>query len=47
LTPYEERAEAAFGRNLARNYRLRTRFSPAERASRNFVRLFAVAAGGM
>lgn len=46
LAPYEERAQAAFGRQLARNYRLRAQFPPAERANRNFVRIFAVAAGG-
>jgi digeranylgeranylglycerophospholipid reductase len=46
LAPYQERTQAAFGRSLARNYRLRERFPPAERAGRNFVRLFAVAAGG-
>ena len=46
LAPYQGGTQAAFGRNLARNYRLRQRFPPAERASRHFVRLFAVAAGG-
>jgi digeranylgeranylglycerophospholipid reductase len=46
LAVYQSRAEGAFGRRLARNYRLRERFPPGQRASRNFVRLFAVAAGG-
>lgn len=46
LAVYQSRAERAFGRRLARNYRLRQRFPPGQRASRRFVRLFAVAAGG-
>jgi digeranylgeranylglycerophospholipid reductase len=46
LAIYQERAEQALGQRLARNYRLRERFSPDQRASRNFLRLFAVAAGG-
>jgi digeranylgeranylglycerophospholipid reductase len=46
LGAYQEQAERAIGRRLARNYRLRERFLPEQRASRDFVRLFAVAAGG-
>jgi digeranylgeranylglycerophospholipid reductase len=46
LAAYQEQVEQALGRPLARNYRLRDRFPPARRASRDFVRLFAVAAGG-
>jgi digeranylgeranylglycerophospholipid reductase len=46
LAGYQERAEQSIGRRVARSYRLRERFPPDRRASRNFVRLFAVAAGG-
>jgi digeranylgeranylglycerophospholipid reductase len=46
LQAYRREAERIIGRRLARNYRLRQRFPPDERASRKFVRLFAVAAGG-
>jgi digeranylgeranylglycerophospholipid reductase len=46
LESYQREAERIIGRQLTRNYRLRQRFPPDERASRNFVRLFAVAAGG-
>jgi digeranylgeranylglycerophospholipid reductase len=46
LAAYQEQVEQAMGRRLMRNYRLRERFPPDQRASRNFVRLFAVAAGG-
>jgi digeranylgeranylglycerophospholipid reductase len=45
LAEYEERWASALGRKMARNYRLKERFGPAQRASRDFVRLFAVAAG--
>ncbi len=45
LVPYQEQAEQAMGRRLNRNYRIRERFPPDRRASRDFVRLFAVAAG--
>jgi digeranylgeranylglycerophospholipid reductase len=45
LIEYEERWASTLGRKMARNYRLKERFGPAQRASRNFVRLFAVAAG--
>jgi digeranylgeranylglycerophospholipid reductase len=46
LAAYQERVEQDLGRRLARSYRLRERFPPERRASRKFVRLFAVAAGG-
>lgn len=46
LAAYQEQAEQSIGRRLAQSYRLRERFPPDQRASRNFVRLFAVAAGG-
>lgn len=46
LQAYQREAERTVGRQLARNYRLRQRFPPDERASRRFVRLFAVATGG-
>jgi digeranylgeranylglycerophospholipid reductase len=46
LAVYQEQAEQALGQRLARNYRLRERFPPGQRPSRNFLRLFAVAAGG-
>jgi digeranylgeranylglycerophospholipid reductase len=45
LAEYEERWWSTLGRKMARNYRLKERFGPAQRASRDFVRLFAVAAG--
>lgn len=46
LAAYHEQVDRTMGRHLARNYRLRQRFPPEQRASRNFVRVFAVAAGG-
>lgn len=46
LAPYQEQAGRLIGHGLARNYRLRQRFPVGQRADRNFVRLFAVAAGG-
>jgi len=46
LAAYQEQATQLIGRRLARNYRLRERFPPDRRASHDFVRLFAVAAGG-
>jgi flavin-dependent dehydrogenase len=46
LVAYQERVQQALGRRLGRNYSLRARFPPDKRASRKFVRLFAVAAGG-
>jgi digeranylgeranylglycerophospholipid reductase len=46
LAPYRHKVEAIMGRQLARNYRLRERFPPDRRATRNFLRIFAVATGG-
>jgi digeranylgeranylglycerophospholipid reductase len=46
LAAYQEQFERVVGRRLVRNYRLRERFPPDQRANRRFVRLFAVAAGG-
>jgi digeranylgeranylglycerophospholipid reductase len=46
LAGYQAQAEQTIGQRLARNYRLRERFAAGQRANRNFVRLFAVAAGG-
>jgi digeranylgeranylglycerophospholipid reductase len=46
LAGYQEQAGKLLGQRLARSYRLRQRFPPEQRASRRFVRLFAVAAGG-
>jgi digeranylgeranylglycerophospholipid reductase len=45
LAAYQEQVAQSIGRRLTRNYRLRERFPPGERASRDFVRLFAVVAG--
>lgn len=46
LARYENEFERLTGRNLKRNYRLRERFPPKLRATRRFVGLFALAAGG-
>jgi digeranylgeranylglycerophospholipid reductase len=46
LAVYQAQAEQILGRQLIRNYRLRRRFPPGQRATRQFLRLFAVAAGG-
>jgi flavin-dependent dehydrogenase len=46
LAEYEERWASTLGRKMARNYRLKERFGPAQRASKDFSRLFAVAAAG-
>jgi len=46
LSRYEAEWSDGPGRKIARNYRWRQRFSPAERASRNFLRLFAAAVAG-
>jgi digeranylgeranylglycerophospholipid reductase len=46
LFPYQERFELEKGQRLRRNYHLRQRYDPSQRASRRFVRLFAVAAAG-
>jgi digeranylgeranylglycerophospholipid reductase len=45
LAVYQEQAGQGMHRRLTRNQRLRERFPPEQRASRGFVRLFAVAAG--
>jgi digeranylgeranylglycerophospholipid reductase len=46
LSRYEEAWRRTIGRKMERNYRLRERFPPAERADERFVRAFALAAGG-
>jgi digeranylgeranylglycerophospholipid reductase len=46
LGRYEERWQASVGRKMARNYRLRQRFPPRERADERFVQAFALAVGG-
>lgn len=46
LAGYQEQSSKLLGQRLARSYHLRQRFPPDRRASRDFVRLFAVAAGG-
>jgi len=46
LAEYEERWASTLGRKMARNYRLKERFGSAQRASKDFSRLFAVAAAG-
>jgi digeranylgeranylglycerophospholipid reductase len=46
LQAYQRQAERSIGQRLVRNYRLRQRFPPDERAGSRFVRLFAVATGG-
>ena len=46
LAEYERRWMASLGHRMARHHRLKERFGPHERASRRFVRLFAVAVGG-
>jgi digeranylgeranylglycerophospholipid reductase len=43
---YEERWQASIGRKMARNYRLRQRFPPEQRADERFVQAFALAVGG-
>jgi digeranylgeranylglycerophospholipid reductase len=47
LALYEQRWMANRGRKMARNYRLKERFDPNERASPDFLRVFAVAVGGI
>ncbi len=46
LAEYQRQYEQTLGRRQARNYRLRERFPPGQRTNPDFVRLFAVAAGG-
>jgi digeranylgeranylglycerophospholipid reductase len=47
LARYQDRWMAARGRQMARNYRLKERFGPDERTSPHFLRVFAVAVGGV
>ena len=47
LASYEDRWMASRGRKMARNYRLKERFGPGERSSADFLRVFAVAVGGI
>jgi digeranylgeranylglycerophospholipid reductase len=46
LSTYEEAWQAGVGRRMARNYRLKEKYGPAQRVSRAFTRLFMVAAAG-
>lgn len=45
LSGYETRWHAGWGRGLARRYRLKEKFPPAMRTTRNFMRVFAAAVG--
>ena len=45
LAEYQRQYEQTLGRRQMRNYRLRERFPPGQRASPDFVRVFAMAAG--
>jgi len=45
LNRYEQEWAAGIGRRMARNYRLRARFPPAQLAGKRFVRLFALTIG--
>jgi len=47
LAQYEQRWMAGRGHKMARNYRLKERFSPGERTSPDFLRVFMVAVGGI
>ena len=44
LGGYQDAWQASKGRKMARNYRLRERFAPAQRADERFVQAFALAA---
>jgi digeranylgeranylglycerophospholipid reductase len=46
LSAYETAWREGIGRRMARNYRLKEKYGPGERASRAFTRLFMVAAAG-
>jgi len=46
LAAYQKAWQEGPGRRLARNYRLKEKYGPGERASRAFMRLFMVAAAG-
>jgi digeranylgeranylglycerophospholipid reductase len=45
LRPYEQHWAEGIGREMARNYRLRTRFPPEQRMDERFVHLFALSIG--
>jgi len=47
LAQYEKRWMAGRGRKMARNHRLKERFGPDQRTSPDFLRVFAVAVGGV
>ena len=46
LGAYESRWDDALGRKMARNYRLRERFPPGQRADPRFLQVFSMAVGG-
>ncbi len=46
LRRYQDRWNQSIGRKMQRNYRLRERFPPEQRASQRFLRAFALAVGG-
>jgi digeranylgeranylglycerophospholipid reductase len=46
LSRYEQEWTAGIGRQMARNFRLRAKFSPAERCTERFLSVFAMAVGG-
>ena len=46
LQRYAEEWNRTVGRKMQRNYRLRERFLPEQRANKHFARAFALAAGG-
>jgi digeranylgeranylglycerophospholipid reductase len=46
LQRYEEEWNRTVGRKMQRNYRLRERFPPGQRANKRFARAFALASGG-
>jgi len=46
LAEYPRRWEESLGRRMARHYEYKERFRPGERASRHFVRIFALAVAG-
>ena len=46
LKEYQRRWRQGRGQKMERNYRLKQRFSPAQRATPSFLRAFAVSAVG-
>jgi hypothetical protein len=46
LNKYDEEWQASTGHKNQRNYRLRLRFKPEDRADERFVHAFALASGG-